>query len=170
MSAGTDGDFESQDLAEVFDETNTTPDGEMIAEPDLAPYVLDVTAADDDADDDELDTEVEDAADFAADQIDETELDRMLGRDDGIDDDDREGEDAALNFDDEGDLVSTEDETASDYQGERFVTAKARGKSSDRVVGVPVIHPSRSVEERLDEGLAESFPASDPVSINSGAD
>ena len=50
MSDERDGGDE-QDLAEVFDETNITEDGDDIAHPDMAPNVFDVTRDDEDADD-----------------------------------------------------------------------------------------------------------------------
>ena len=52
MSDERDGGDE-QDLAEVFDETNITEDGDDIAHPDMAPNVFDVTRDDEDADEDE---------------------------------------------------------------------------------------------------------------------
>ena len=77
--ADIDDDTDSQDLAEVFDETNTTTDGFDIADPDMAPDVYDVTStADDDLDE-------EDPDDFDPDDMDEDERERMLEEDDGID-------------------------------------------------------------------------------------
>jgi hypothetical protein len=76
-----DDDTDDQDLAEVFDETNTTTDGYDIADPDMAPDVYDVTAADDDEDEDEP----ADPDEFDPDALDEDERERMLEEDDGVD-------------------------------------------------------------------------------------
>jgi hypothetical protein len=74
-------DADSQDLAEVFDETNTTEDGVDIAHPDMAPNVYDVTTAEDDPDEDQP----TDLDDFDPDDIDEADLEAMLEEDDGVD-------------------------------------------------------------------------------------
>lgn len=99
--ADVDDDADSQDLAEVFDETNTTADGYDIADPDMAPDVYDVTSAEDDDDDDE------DSDDFDPDELDEAKRERMLEEDDGVD------EPRVLPTD-EADLVPAEDETPED--------------------------------------------------------
>ncbi|MBV8594112.1 MAG: primosomal protein [Caulobacteraceae bacterium] len=75
-------DADEQDLAEVFDETNLTRDGEDIAHPDVAADVFDVTRAADDTNDDAYS---EDAEDFDPDLVDDAELEEMLEMDDGID-------------------------------------------------------------------------------------
>jgi hypothetical protein len=99
-------DADSQDLAEVFDETNITRDGDDIAHPDMAPGLFDVTSAEDDADEDEA----EDVDDFDPDTVDEAELEAMFEEDDGVD----EVEDI-----DAGDMdrVSSDDPSPADYQG-----------------------------------------------------
>ncbi|MGH6985719.1 MAG: hypothetical protein ACRED9_02615 [Caulobacteraceae bacterium] len=143
---------EDQDLAEVFDETMTTRDGRDIAHPDMAQGVFDATARAEDAEESESDDDAESASE------DETELDVMLGRDDGVD------EEAAPSIDPE-DLVSTQDDSPADFESARLPEAD-EAPSSQR--------PSQDAkirrEDRLDEGLKETFPASDPVSINPGAD
>ena len=75
-------DADGQDLAEVFDETNITPDGEDIATPDLQRDVFDATAAEDDADEDEA-RAAED--DFDPDEIDEPELDEIMASGEDLD-------------------------------------------------------------------------------------
>ena len=83
MAADLEMDADEQDMAEVFDETNITEDGEDIAHPDMERDVFDVTSAEDDADDDEFADE--DDEDFDPDQADDAELDSMMEEDDGID-------------------------------------------------------------------------------------
>ncbi len=131
-----DNDADEQDLAETFDETNSTEDGVDIAHADMAPDVFDVTSADEDAEEDETPDE-----DFDPDRATDNELDELLERDDGVDDDARASADNA-------DRVSTEDSGPAAFEA---------GDGTDE-------------EQRLDEGLEETFPASDPVSTDPGAD
>jgi len=60
---------------------------------------------------------------------------------------------------------------------ERARRVSARGKSlpkpsgaTARQPGAKTRGPDRGVDNRLDEGLEETFPASDPVSISPGSD
>jgi hypothetical protein len=101
-------DADSQDMAEVYDEENTTEDGGDIAEPDLALDVYDVVTAADDSDDDQP----RDPEDFDPDDIDEAEREAMLEEDDGIDDDD--GDEATAGS---ADLVIDGDGSPADFQG-----------------------------------------------------
>ena len=152
MAADLNLDADAQDQAEVFDETNITRDGDDIAHPDMARDVYDVTRADGDADDEDE----TDADDFDPDAVDEAELEMMLESDDGVDGPRASGPDDAVR-------VSLDDATTADYE---VITGDGDG-------GVdPPLLPGRraSIERRLDEGLEETFPASDPVSINPGAD
>ena len=103
-------DADSQDLAEIFDETNTTEDGGDIAHPDLALDVYDVTTAEDDADEDQP----VDPDDFDPDDIEEGEREAMLEEDDGIDDDDPNGAAA-----DPADGVIDGDGSPADFQAGR---------------------------------------------------
>ncbi len=151
---GADG----QDLAETFDETNLTRDGDDIAQPDIAPDVLDVTREEGDADEDEP---VGDDEDFDPDTASDDELDAMLERDDGIDDDGPAGADIA-------DRVSTEDGSAADFESEALSDGDLADLGYDDA-RKPAEHDTH-VEEQLDSGLDETFPASDPVSISPGAD
>lgn len=141
-----DDDADDQDLAETFDETHLTEDGGDIAHLDIARDVLDVTRAEDDADDDAFG----DDDDFDPDTADDAELDLMLENDDGID---RPRSLVA----DNADRVTDRADTPADYQG-----GDDDGLDDDE--------PSASKERELDHGLEETFPASDPVSINPGAD
>lgn len=156
MAADLEMDADEQDMAEVFDETNITEDGEDIAHPDMERDVFDVTSAEDDADDDEFADE--DDEDFDPDQADDAELDSMMEEDDGIDSPRSLGRD-------EGDVVTATDESPADYQGgadasedDDEADARSDGSASPRK------------QRELDHGLEETFPASDPVSINPGAD
>ncbi len=100
-------DADSQDLAEVFDETNTTEDGDDIADPDMALNVYDVTTAEDDADEDQP----TDPEDFDPDDIEEGEREAMLEEGDGVDDDASPG--------DPSDAVIDGDGTPADFQAGR---------------------------------------------------
>ncbi|MHB8529046.1 MAG: hypothetical protein ACYC8V_05985 [Caulobacteraceae bacterium] len=163
MTPDVNEDADSQDLAEVFDETNITSDGRDIAHPDMAPDVFDVTMAAGDDDDDEA----VDDGDFEPDEADETEIDRMLARDDGID------EPNPPTIDDEA-LVASDDDSSADFEStvlsdDQTAELGYRDRPG-RAPSQPSPPRQRLVDDRLDEGLEETFPASDPVSINPGAD
>jgi hypothetical protein len=98
--ADVDDEADDQDLAEVFDETNTTKDGYDIADPDMAPDVYDVTATDEDTDEDQDG----DPDDFDPDEVDEDERERMLEEDDGVDE-------PRVSPRDEADLVPADEDT-----------------------------------------------------------
>jgi hypothetical protein len=147
---------DSQDLAEVFDETNITEDGEDIAHPDMERDVYDVTTAEDDSDDDEFGDEDDD--DFDPDEADDAELDTMMEEDDGID------SPRSLRPD-EADLVTAAGERPADFEG-----GGDGVPDDDEAHRIPASPPTAHEQHELDEGLKETFPASDPVSINPGAD
>ena len=142
--ADVDDDADSQDLAEVFDETNTTRDGYDIADPDMAPDVYDVTSVEDD----ELD-EDENPDDFDPDQMDEAEREEMLEEDDGIDS-------PRVLAADEADLVPDSLESVADGD----LTADERALDPEDETSV-----AGDIDARLDEALGETFPASDPVAL-----
>ena len=150
----TDG-ADAQDQAEVFDETNITRDGDDIAHPDMARDVFDVTREDEDSDPAEIGE-----GEFDPDLADEAELEGELDQDDGVDE--------ARVLPDDADLVATDDAAPADYEADDLSDEdlRALGYDDDRK---PAEH-DWAVERRLDEGLKETFPASDPVSINAGAD
>ena len=100
-------DADSQDLAEVFDETNTTEDGGDIAHPDVALDVYDVTTAEDDSDEDRPG----DPEDFNPDDIEEGERESMLEEGDGVDDDEAE-----TSPQDPSDAVIEGDGSPADFQ------------------------------------------------------
>ncbi len=147
---------DEQDVAEIFDEDNITEDGVDIAHPDMERDVYDVTSAEDDSDDDDFGDEDDD--DFDPDDVDEAELETMLEEDDGID------APRELGRDDE-DLVTATDESPADFEG-----GDDAEEDDDEAHGVIDSPPSAREQRELDHGLEETFPASDPVSINPGAD
>lgn len=152
MSPQTDYDveFDAQDRAETLDETNLTEDGEDIANFDDIEDVYDVTAASDDDDDDDFD---DDDEDFDPDEV-ADEL--AAARDDeGLD---IEREPLSLSTADEED-----DGVANDDGPEEFEDGEDPADDVDD-------ESDPHVDRNLDKGLKETFPASDPVSINPGAD
>jgi hypothetical protein len=147
---------DAQDMAEIFDETNITRDGEDIAHPDMARDVYDVTRAAGDADEDEADVD-----DFDPDAMDEAELEAMTEADDGIDE--------ARSFAaDDADRVASDDIRAADLEADDLSDEDIEALGYDDARKPPDHDPH--VEKQLDDGLKETFPASDPVSINPGAD
>ena len=153
-------DGDEQDLAEVFDETNITRDGEDIAHPDMARDVYDVTSARDDGLEDEIEG-ADEAGDFDPDQADEAELELMLESDEGVD--------AARSFvGEDGLLVADDAARTADYEPEAISDEALEELGYDAPEAPSA--GERLRESRLDEGLEETFPASDPVSVNPGAD
>jgi hypothetical protein len=158
MSSETDFEADDQDRAEVLDETNLTDDGAELANFDDIDDVYDVTTADGDEDDDD-------------DEFDE---------DEPVDDDDLEAErdDEGLDIEREPLAASADDEEddmndiPTSGQPTRFESdhlsdeeIKALGYSEEEQD-----ESGSHVDKQLDKGLKETFPASDPVSINPGAD
>jgi hypothetical protein len=134
-------DADSQDLAEVFDEENITPDGRDIAVSDLQRDVYDVVSADEDARE-----ALAPEDDFDPDAADEAELEEIVLADEDLDEPRSFGRDAA-------DLVATDDAQPADYEAGSFADAE-----------------SDALEARLDEALGETFPASDPVAVSRRSD
>jgi hypothetical protein len=155
-----DTGYDAQDRAEVLDETNLTRDGDSIANFTDMADVYDVTAAADDADIDGLDAAADDE-DFDEEDFD---IDGLEGeRDD-------EGlraapEDRSFAYDE--DRLSGDDEATSAYEasGPDTETPASKDPGEDAED-----EADPHVERQLDKGLKETFPASDPVSINPGAD
>ncbi len=156
MADGLNDGADAQDRAEVFDETNITRDGDDIAHPDMARDLFDVTQEDEDSA--TYDTAAED---FDPDAADEAELEDQLELDDGVDE-------TRLLLPDDADLVTTDDARTADYEADDISDEDlhALGYDEDR----PAPERDPHTERQLDEGLGETFPASDPVSINPGAD
>jgi hypothetical protein len=146
---------DAQDQAEIFDETNITRDGDDIAHPDMARDVFDVTAEDEDSEPFEAAGE-----DFDPDLADEAELEGELDLDDGVD------EARAFLADDAG--VTTDDARPADFEADDLSDEDVAALGYDDEAQPMQNDPH--VERQLDQGLEETFPASDPVSITVGAD
>jgi hypothetical protein len=151
-------DFEAdgQDLAEVFDEENITEDGFDIATSDMQRDVFDATSTDEDANE-----ALEPQDDFDPDQADEAELEEIVMAEEDLD------EPRSFARDD-ADLVSTDDLSTADLEAGDFSDEDAEALGDDDSPG-PARLESRADRER-DVGLEETFPASDPIPINPGAD
>jgi hypothetical protein len=195
-------DFDAQDTAEVFDETNLTEDGEDIANFDEIVDVYDVTTALGDSrdvaalDEDEFDEDAVEDEDPDGDTDEDEEADDRLRDEledvpeDDADPDTRDeddgvtrlaGDESELSYvgdvdaatdpsDDEvekyeSSRVSDEELKALGYpdekQGQDQAGSQGSGARPDDVADER--HPRQ--EELLDEGIEESFPASDPVSV-----
>lgn len=159
-----DNGSDPQDRAEVLDETNLTADGGNIANFDEISDVYDATSASDDADIDDLDPE-RDEADFDAAEFEDSDL--TEDRDDaGLR---AAPEDRSFAYDE--DRVTTENERSRNYEA-----SGGTGDDSDKTGVSPdpgedaADEKDPHVDRQLDKGLKETFPASDPVSINPGAD
>jgi hypothetical protein len=145
-------DFDSQDLAEVFDEENITEDGRDIANSDLEPDLFDVTSVEEDA----LEA-LEPDDDFDPDEADEFELEEIVDIDEDPDQSSVIGPYGA-------NLVSTEDLRPADLESE---DPYARSGEEERADGADADErPNSELDRRLDHGLEETFPASDPVAVS----
>ena len=146
-------DFDDQSPAETFDEENITEDGRDIATSDLQRDVFDATSAPEDA------TEaLEPEDDFDPDAADEAELKEITLADEDLD------EPRSFERDDEN-LVAADDARPADFEAESLADddLDALGYDGDET---PASVRDAETDARLDEGLKETFPASDPVSIN----
>jgi hypothetical protein len=146
-------DLEGQDLAEVFDEENITPDGRDIATSDLQRDVYDVTSADGDATD-----ALADDDDFDPDAADEAELEEIVMAEEDLDEPRSFAGDGAERI--AGDDLQPADFEASDPDAE----IEALSDDPEEAAA-----EKADLERRLDEALGETFPASDPVSVSRGA-
>jgi hypothetical protein len=156
MPEPNDDEIEGQDLAEVFDEENITPDGYDIATSDMQRDVFDATSVDEDANealepDDDFDPDAADEAEIEEIVMAEEDLDepRSFARDDadGVADDDLQPADLEAGSPGDDDL------DALGYEGE-----------------APAARSRQAGEAARDRDLEATFPASDPVAINPGAD
>jgi len=150
MTPQTDFEYEAQDRAEVLDETNLTEDGGEIANFDEIEDVYDATTAEDDDDDFEEDDDDDDLDPEAVDE----EL-RAARDDEGLD---IEREPLTLATEDDEDGGVANDDTPEALEG------------GDEPAEDVDDEADKHVDRQLDKGLKETFPASDPVSINPGAD
>ena len=168
--------LDEQDQAEVFDETNLDDDAEFVTLEEM-PDVYDVTSALGDS---------RDISALNADELDPATLDDEDLEDDDLDDEDVDGEDGVDGLElDEVDLedvadvdtaTDPDDEDEADYEAEDLSDddledlgyrdgPPAKGRSTGgKPEDVPEeVHPHQ--DELLDEGVEETFPASDPVSV-----
>ncbi|MDQ0463918.1 hypothetical protein QO010_001689 [Caulobacter ginsengisoli] len=158
-------EFDAQDSAEVFDETNLTKDGGDIANFDTLREVRDFTSASDDDDLDGDEGEL-DEADFDDDAVDGDVLEA------GRDDDGLRRTLSAAND------VDSDDDQPDDYQassgdpgeGGDDTPPQEIPDDGDHTPEEQPMEADEHVDKQLDKGLKETFPASDPVSINPGAD
>ena len=149
-------EIEGQDLAEVFDEENITEDGRDIATSDLQRDVFDVTSVDEDANE-----ALEPDDDFNPDAADEAELEEILLADEDLD------EPRSFARDD-ADLVADDDLQPSDLEADSLGDDDLDALGYDDA-GVGA-RARQAAEAALDRDLAATFPASDPVAVNPGAD
>jgi hypothetical protein len=144
-----DTDFDDQSLAETFDEENITRDGRDIATSDLQRDLFDATSVPEDARD-----ALEPEDDFDPDAADEAELEEVVLADEDLD------EPRSFSRDD-ADLVADDDARPADFEPEGIADDDLEELGYEAGGG-----DEGDVDAALDEGLAETFPASDPVSIS----
>jgi hypothetical protein len=148
-----DGDYDDQSLAETFDEENITPDGRDIATSDMQRDVFDATSVDEDA------TEaLEPQDDFDPDTADEAELEEIVLADEDLDEPRSFGRDAA-------DLIADDDARPADFEPEGLADEELEALAYEGDTA-----GQDDIDAALDEGLKETFPASDPVSISRRSD
>jgi hypothetical protein len=151
-----DDEIDGQDLAEVFDEENITEDGYDIVASDMQRDVFDVTSVDEDADD-----ALEPDDDFDPDAADEAELEQIVMAEGDLDEPRSFARDNA-------DLIADDDLQPADLEADSV--------DHDGLETLGYEAPSRggrsrqATEDALDRDLRETFPASDPMSTNPGAD
>jgi hypothetical protein len=145
-----DLEHDDQGLAETFDEENITPDGRDIATSDLQRDVFDVTAVAEDAND-----SLEPQDDFDPDRADAAELEEIVLADEDLD------EPRSFARDD-ADLVAADDPRPADFESESLADddIEALGYDGDDAAS----SQRDAADAKLEEGLEESFPASDPAS------
>ena len=195
MAADTpDLGLDEQDQAEVFDETHLDEDAEFVTLEEM-PDVYDATQALGDSRDlsaldaDELDPAMLDDEDLEDDEdLDDGIHDELEDReeDDDIDEEDIDGEDGVDRLElDEAELedvadvdaaTDPDDENEAAYESEDLSdddledlgyrdgpSAKDRSTGARPEDASDEVHPHQ--DELLDEGVEETFPASDPVSV-----
>jgi len=188
-------DIDGQDIAEVFDEDNLDRDAVRLARDDEElnfddmPDVYDVTRADGDEDDDEAiigddlddDEIVEISLQDEDENEDEEDDDDFLAAEslDDTDEDEEDPDDVGLTF--AGDLNTTPGahSAAQRYEARNLsdedlaeLGYKDAPKESRTFDASPEAEDAADKakekaddDERLDEGVEETFPASDPVSV-----
>jgi len=176
MTADPDAPGDGQDLAETFDETNITRDGDDIASSDLQRDVLDVTTIAADAADDDRDAEADwnDSLDAPA-FPERGDLDPDEAREEGsallAERNDAVGEPRSFAADNTARIKDGEDLQPSDLEpgSDENLDVETLGYDEDgRAAGAEA--PDEHVEDLLDDGLKGTFPASDPVSVSRSSD
>jgi hypothetical protein len=142
-----------QDLAETFDEENITPDGRDIATSDTQRDVYDMTRAPEDADE-----ALAPEDDFDPDEADEAELEEIVMADEDLDQ-------PRTFARDDADLVAEGDLSPADLEAESLAEddLEALGYAEEEPAPAPA---PADLEARLDEVLEQTFPASDPFTVN----
>ena len=150
-------DFDDQSPAETFDEENITRDGRDIATSDMQRDVFDATSVDEDAD-----AALEPEDDWDPDAADEAEVEQVVRADEDLD------EPRSFGRDDDN-LVAADDPRPADFEAETLSDddLQTLGYEGDDAAGAA---PESDADARLDEGLKETFPASDPVAVNPRSD
>jgi hypothetical protein len=156
MPDPTDFESDGQDLAEVFDEENITEDGYDIATSDMQRDLFDATSVAEDANE-----ALEPADDFDPDAADEAELEEIVMAEEDLD------EPRSFARDD-ADLVSDDDLQPADLEAESLDEEDLEALGYDD--GAPGEGSREAGERALDRDLKATFPASDPLSPNPGAD
>jgi hypothetical protein len=151
MPDPNDSELEGQDQAEVFDEANITEDGRDIATSDLQPDVYDATSSDEDATD-----ALTPEDDFDPDAADEAELEQIVMAEEDLDEPRSFASDRA-------DLVADDDISPADLESGRIADEEIEA------LGYVDTAAGRR-ESAIDRRLEDTFPASDPLSTNPGAD
>lgn len=150
-----------QDRAEAFDETNFTEDGDDIANFDDISDVYDATSRQGDNDVEGLEAEA--SEDEFEDE--DLELDAMAAD---------ERDDTGMSSEPDHLASGSRDERGREQSEPRSFESEDPSDVDVEALGFddhrkPPEHDPHT-EEQLDHGLKETFPASDPVSINPGAD
>jgi hypothetical protein len=147
-----DFEIDGQDMAETFDEENITEDGRDIVASDMQRDVFDATSVEEDASE-----ALEPEDDWDPDEADEAELEQVVLADEDLDE-------PRVFARDDADLVQQDDDGPATMESEDLTDAAARSQGyEDESEG---LEPSMDVDAALDEGLEETFPASDPVSVS----
>ncbi|HWF77387.1 MAG TPA: hypothetical protein VN694_09445 [Caulobacteraceae bacterium] len=146
-------DFDDQSLAETFDEENITADGRDIATSDMQRDLFDATSVPEDANE-----ALEPEDDFDPDQADEAELEEIVLADEDLDE-------PRSFVRDDADLVAEDDAQPADYEPDGLAPEDLVGDVEALGYGADAV-TREAVDAALDEALALTFPASDPVSIS----
>jgi hypothetical protein len=139
---------DDQDVAETFDEENITPDGRDIATSDMQRDVFDVTSAPQDAR-----AALTPDDDWDPDSADEAEQEEVVRVEEDLDR-------ARPITRDGADLVENDGETA-DFESNSLADDDIEALGYDAAD-----REDDSLDAELDEGLEETFPASDPVAVS----